>query len=92
MAATPVMTGQSTAAAAPPQRALPLRSWRTAVGLTAVTAGAAIVTGAFLPWVEAFAGLLQIPGVRGGNGRVLGHITDVHLDAAMAAFSPQADS
>lgn len=71
MAATPVMTGQSTAAAAPPQRALPLRSWRTAVGLTAVTAGAAIVTGAFLPWVEAFAGLLQIPGVRGGNGRVL---------------------
>lgn len=71
MAATPAMTGQSTAAAAPPQRALPLRSWRTAVGLTAVTAGAAIVTGALLPWVEAFAGLLQIPGVRGGNGRVL---------------------
>jgi hypothetical protein len=71
MAATPAMTGQGTAAAAPPQRALPLRSWRTAVGLTAVAAGAAIVTGAFLPWVEAFAGLLQIPGVRGGNGRIL---------------------
>ena len=71
MAATPAMTGRSTAAAGPPPEALPLRSWRTAVGLTAVAAGAAIVTGAFLPWVEAFAGLLQIPGVRGGNGRIL---------------------
>ena len=36
-----------------------------------MAAGATIVTGAFLPWVAAFAGLLQIPGVRGGNGRIL---------------------
>ncbi len=25
----------------------------------------------FLPWVQAFAGLIQIPGIRGGNGRIL---------------------
>jgi len=52
-------------------RAHALRSWRTAIGLTAVTGGATIVAGAFMPWVEAFAGLVQIPGVRGSNGRVL---------------------
>jgi hypothetical protein len=47
------------------------RGWRAAAGLTAVAAGVLIVTGALLPWVEAFAGLLPISGVRGGNGRVL---------------------
>lgn len=41
-------------AVAPQQRVSSWRSWRTAVGLTAVAAGAAIVTGAFLPWVAAF--------------------------------------
>ena len=71
----PVLTGAiattTGTAAARPRRVSRWRSWRTAVGLTAVAAGAAIVTGAFLPWVDAFAGLLQIPGVRGGNGRIL---------------------
>jgi hypothetical protein len=47
------------------------RGWRAAAGLTAVAAGALIVTGALLPWVEAFAGLLPISGIRGGNGREL---------------------
>jgi hypothetical protein len=36
-----------------------------------VAAGATIVAGALLPWVEAFAGLVQVPGVRGLNGRIL---------------------
>ena len=36
-----------------------------------MAAGAVIVGGAFLPWVEAFAGLVQVPGVRGSNGRIL---------------------
>jgi hypothetical protein len=66
-----VMTGLTSAAISQPDRARTLRSWRTATGLTAVAAGATIVAGAFLPWVEAFAGLIQIPGVRGGNGRIL---------------------
>ena len=47
------------------------RSWRTAVGLAAVAAGGVITAGAFLPWVETFAGLIQISGVAGGNGRIL---------------------
>jgi hypothetical protein len=47
------------------------RGWRAAAGLTAVAAGALIITGALLPWVEAFAGLLPISGIRGGNGREL---------------------
>jgi hypothetical protein len=47
------------------------RGWRAAAGLTCVAAGAAIVAGALLPWVEAFAGLVQVPGVRGLNGRIL---------------------
>jgi hypothetical protein len=48
-----------------------LRSWRGAIGLSGVTAGAIMITGAFLPWVRAFAGLIGIPGVRGSNGRML---------------------
>jgi hypothetical protein len=47
------------------------RGWRAAAGLTAVAAGAALLAGAFLPWVEAFAGLIQVPGVQGLNGRIL---------------------
>ena len=54
-----------------PERPGRLRSWRTAVGLTAVAAGVTVVIGALLPWVEAFGGLMQIPGIRGGNGRIL---------------------
>jgi hypothetical protein len=48
-----------------------LRSWRGAVGLSGVAAGAIMITGAFLPWVTTFAGLIAIPGVRGSNGRML---------------------
>jgi hypothetical protein len=47
------------------------RGWRAAAGLTCVAAGAAVMAGAFLPWVEAFAGLVQVPGIRGLNGQVL---------------------
>jgi hypothetical protein len=47
------------------------RGWRATAGLTSVAAGAVIIVGAFLPWVEAFAGLVQVPGVRGSNGRIL---------------------
>ena len=36
-----------------------------------MAAGAVILLGAFLPWVEAFAGLVQVPGVRGSNGKIL---------------------
>ncbi|MGH3122725.1 MAG: hypothetical protein ACRDND_17095 [Streptosporangiaceae bacterium] len=48
-----------------------LRSWRGAVGLSGLAAGAIMITGAFLPWVTTFAGLIGIPGVRGSNGRIL---------------------
>jgi hypothetical protein len=48
-----------------------LRGWRAVAALTTVAAGAVVIAGAFLPWVGVFAGLIQIPGVRGGNGRVL---------------------
>jgi hypothetical protein len=52
-------------------RAARLRNWRVIAGLAGVAAGITIVTGAFLPWVETFAGLVGIPGIRGGNGRIL---------------------
>lgn len=48
-----------------------LRSWRGAVGLGGLAAGAIMITGAFLPWVTTFAGLIGIAGVRGSNGRIL---------------------
>ena len=48
-----------------------LRSWRGAVGLGGLAAGVTMITGAFLPWVSTFAGLIGIPGVRGSNGRIL---------------------
>ena len=47
------------------------RGWRAAAGLTSVAAGAVILAGAFMPWVEAFAGLVQVSGVQGSNGRIL---------------------
>ena len=49
----------------------PRRNWRLAAGLAGAAAGAVILAGAFLPWVETFAGLIGIPGVRGSNGRIL---------------------
>jgi hypothetical protein len=52
-------------------RHLRLHSWQTVAGLTSVAAGAAIIIGAALPWVETFAGLIGIPGLRGSNGRML---------------------
>jgi hypothetical protein len=62
-------------------RQVPLRTWRLAAGLVGVAAGAAIVAGAFLPWVQAFAGLIQISGLRGSNGRTL-DVAGVLLAAA----------
>jgi hypothetical protein len=53
------------------RRTARLRSWQAAAGLTTIAAGAAIVTGALLPWAETFAGLIGIPGIRGINGRIL---------------------
>jgi len=50
---------------------VPLRRWRLAAGVAGVVAGALILAGAFLPWVETFAGLIGIPGVRGSNGRIM---------------------
>jgi hypothetical protein len=47
------------------------RGWRAAAGLTSVAAGGVILAGAFMPWVEAFAGLVQVSGVQGSNGRIL---------------------
>src|SRR5580698_5625367 len=47
------------------------RGWRLMTALITLAAGAAVITGAFLPWVEAFAGLIPIPGVRGDNGKLL---------------------
>ncbi len=61
----------STRPAARQARAAGVRSWRTVVGVTAIAAAAAVVTGVFLPWAEAFAGLVAIPGSRGSNGKVM---------------------
>ena len=65
------MTTLITPTAERSRRTVRLRSWQTAAGLAAIAAGAAIVTGALLPWVETFAGLIGIPGIRGTNGRLL---------------------
>jgi hypothetical protein len=70
------MISLTTRAAARPLRRLRrhelwLSGWRTAAGLTAITAGAAVIAGALLPWVETFGGLIGIAGIRGGNGRIL---------------------
>ena len=61
-----------------------LRSWRGAVGLSGVAAGAIMITGAFLPWVTAFAGLIGIPGVRGSNGQMLAAAGGVIAAAGIA--------
>ena len=67
MAEQPIATAQA------PGREAPLRwfSWRHAAGGAGLAAAALMVTGAFLPWVSTFAGLISIPGVRGSNGRLL---------------------
>ena len=64
-----------------------LRSWRGAVGLTGLAAGAVMITGAFLPWVTTFAGLIGIAGVRGSNGRILAAAGAV-IAAGRARSSP----
>jgi hypothetical protein len=60
-----------TARAAARPRRTPHVSWRLAAGLAGAAGGGTIVAGAFLPWVEIFAGLIRIPGVHGGNGRIM---------------------
>ncbi len=67
------MAEQPMATAQAPGREAPLRwfSWRHAAGGAGLAAAALMVTGAFLPWVSTFAGLISIPGVRGSNGRLL---------------------
>jgi hypothetical protein len=53
-------------------RPVPRRGgWQAAAGLTAAAAGVAVITGALLPWIETFGGLITIPGIQGGNGRIL---------------------
>jgi hypothetical protein len=66
------MTSTPTPAIARPRRrALPMRRWRTVVSLAALLAGAATVIGCLMPWATAFAGLVDIPGTRGSNGKYL---------------------
>ena len=60
------------------------RGWRLVTALTTLAAGAAVITGAFLPWVEAFAGLVPVPGVRGGNGKLLAVAGAVIVAAGLA--------
>src|SRR5579862_5169799 len=64
------MTSVTTQAATRPRPA-PQAGWRPLAGLAAVAAGGVIVTGVLLPWVETFAGLISIPGIRGSYGRIL---------------------
>jgi hypothetical protein len=67
------MTEQPITTAQAPGREASLSwfSWRRAAGGAGLAAGALMVTGAFLPWVFEFAGLIGIAGVRGSNGRLL---------------------
>jgi hypothetical protein len=60
------------------------RGWRLITALATLAAGAAVITGAFLPWVEAFAGLIPIPGVRGDNGKLLAVAGAVIVAAGLA--------
>jgi hypothetical protein len=60
------------------------RGWRLMTALLTLAAGAAVIAGAFLPWVEAFAGLIPIPGVRGDNGKLLAVAGAVIVAAGMA--------
>ena len=66
MAEQPIAPAQ-----APGRETLRRFSWRHAAGGAGLAAGALMLTGAFLPWVTTFAGLIGIPGVRGSNGRLL---------------------
>jgi hypothetical protein len=69
----------------------PLRTWRTAVGLTALAGGAAVVAGCLLPWATAFAGLVEIPGIRGSNGKLLA-VAGVLIVAAGAGHLIRGDA
>ena len=60
------------------------QGWRLMTALTTLAAGAAVIAGAFLPWVEAFAGLVPIPGVRGDNGKLLAVAGAVIVAAGLA--------
>ncbi len=74
------MAADSTHNPALPRLAWPT-GWRAATGLIAVVAGATIVAGALLPWISEFGGLIPIPGIRGGNGRLMA-ATGILLAAA----------
>jgi hypothetical protein len=65
------ITSSTQSARAPSAAPSRPRGWRLVAALTTIAAGAVVLAGAFLPWVSVFAGLMQIPGIRGGNGRVL---------------------
>ena len=54
-----------------PAPARTIRSWQLPAGLSAAAAGAVLITGACLPWVTTFAGLIASSGLRGSNGRIL---------------------
>lgn len=60
-----------------------LRGWRPVAAVITLAGGAAVITGAFLPWVEVLAGLIPVPGVRGTNGKILA-VTGVVIVAAGA--------
>lgn len=61
----------------------PARSWRVPAGLGAIVGGAVLITGACLPWVTTFAGLIAIPGIRGSNGRILASLGAVIVMAGL---------
>ncbi len=60
-----------------------VHGWRVPAGLGAVAGGAVLITGAFLPWVTTFAGLIAFPGVRGGNGRILAGLGAIIVAAGL---------
>jgi len=68
------------------------RGWQAAGGLTAVAAGGAVIAGAFLPWVEAFAGLIQVPGVRGRNGQILAALGAVIILAGLVQLTQRSQA
>jgi hypothetical protein len=63
------------------------RGWRAAAGLAALAAGGAIIAGSLLPWVEAFAGLIQVPGIQGRNGQILAALGAVVIVAGLVQLA-----
>jgi hypothetical protein len=63
------------------------QGWRAAIGLTAVAAGGAIIAGSLLPWVEAFAGLIQVPGIQGRNGQILAALGAIIIAAGLVELA-----